>query len=231
MDNIYTVYKIMIYIYLLEFNDNTYYIGKTNNIERRIKEHSHNFPNFIYFVLDFQPEDEWKFWEKHYISLFKSWGSNLQNKNNGGGGPNLVDIITKNKISNSLLNREITWANKISNAKIGKKYNIINMSPKYILNQLPKDEIINKYYFGKSSIKIANEYNVSVGTIINLLKQNNIILTKNKINDSLKDEIINEYLIHYNLKDLILKFNLSKITIKNHLQQWGVFIDQRKRQY
>jgi hypothetical protein len=222
----------MIYIYLLEFNDNTYYIGKTNNIKRRIKEHSHNFPNFIYSILDHQPENEWKFWEKYYISLFKSWGLNLQNKNNGGGGPNLVNIITKNKISNSLLNREITWKDKISKALKGKKYNTINVSSKYIIDKLPKDEIIKKYHFGESSIKIANEYNVSVVTIINLLKQNNVILTKNKINDSLKDKIINEYLINYNLKDLTTKFNLSKITIKNHLQQWGIFVDQRnKRQY
>jgi hypothetical protein len=37
-------------------------------------------------IIDEVEDNEWKFWEKHYISLFKSWGFKLKNKNNGGGG-------------------------------------------------------------------------------------------------------------------------------------------------
>jgi hypothetical protein len=36
--------------------------------------------------MDEIPTTEWEFWEKWYISLFKSWGFILENKNDGGGG-------------------------------------------------------------------------------------------------------------------------------------------------
>lgn len=31
-------------------------------------------------------QEEWSFWEKHYISLYKSWGFNLVNNSEGGEG-------------------------------------------------------------------------------------------------------------------------------------------------
>jgi hypothetical protein len=71
-------------------------------------------------------------------------------------------------------------------------------------------------------------YKVSTVTITNLLKQNGIKPTKNKINNDIKQQIIKEYNKHYNINLLVPKFNLSRITIKNHLQQWGLFKDQRK---
>lgn len=37
-------------------------------------------------ILDEVPDEEIKFWEMHYISLFKSWGLKLVNGTNGGDG-------------------------------------------------------------------------------------------------------------------------------------------------
>ena len=50
-------------------------------------------------LLDLVPTKEWKFWEKYYISLFKSWGFKLENKNEGGGGVTHHNIETKKIIS------------------------------------------------------------------------------------------------------------------------------------
>jgi hypothetical protein len=37
-------------------------------------------------LIDIVPQGEWKFWEKHYICLYKSWGFCLRNGTEGGDG-------------------------------------------------------------------------------------------------------------------------------------------------
>jgi transposase len=65
--------------------------------------------------------------------------------------------------------------------------------PKHIIDNLPKKDIIQEYTLNHKSAKdISLMYNVSTVTIINLLKQNNIQPTKNKINDDTKQQIIKE---------------------------------------
>jgi group I intron endonuclease len=76
----------MIYIYVLENKGYPVYIGKTINPQQRFKDHKKTKQIDDYFIIDEVNEDEWVFWEKHYISLFKSWGYNLLNENEGGGG-------------------------------------------------------------------------------------------------------------------------------------------------
>jgi hypothetical protein len=221
------------YIYLLEYCNSTYYIGKTNDIVRRIKEHTKNSSiEFKHIILDEVEDKQWKFWEKYWICQFKTWGFALMNKNNGGGGTRAGikrSEECKNKISIALSNRNITWNTKISQNKTGIKHNRINPMPKHIIDNLPKKDIIQEYTLNHKSAKdISLMYNVSTVTIINLLKQNNIQPTKNKINDDTKQQIIKEYNKHYNINILVPQFDLSRVTIKNHLQQWGVFKDQRK---
>ena len=92
------------YIYTLSDSiGNIRYIGKTDNPKRRLKEHiyeSKNTPkNHRHYwilsllnnneipkleILDCVNHNEWDFWEKHYISLIKSWGFNLTNQTEGG---------------------------------------------------------------------------------------------------------------------------------------------------
>lgn len=38
------------------------------------------------FILDEIPKEEWSFWERYYISLYKSWGFELKNGTDGGEG-------------------------------------------------------------------------------------------------------------------------------------------------
>jgi hypothetical protein len=128
----------MVNIYVL-FRDNIpFYVGKTKNPKYRINDHKRTFGKDIEFVLiDQVKSSEWKFWEKYYISLFKTWGFKLENLNNGGGGPEVYLKETKLKMSlnrkgkgigkNSKISeakkgiaRNITWGSKISQAKTGK---------------------------------------------------------------------------------------------------------------
>lgn len=109
-------------------NDQVRYIGKTNFPERRLsghfknkKNHTHKIhwlnelkqqnlkPKFV--VIDEVLEKDFKFWEQHYISLYRSWGFNLTNVTIGGEGG---DTISKHP------NRHII-VKKISDAHKGRK--------------------------------------------------------------------------------------------------------------
>lgn len=75
-------------IYFIHDGDNIpFYVGKSNRLRGRISSHRKTFGNNIILeVIDEVPLSEWKFWENYWIEQFKSWGFNLKNKNNGGGG-------------------------------------------------------------------------------------------------------------------------------------------------
>jgi hypothetical protein len=72
------------YIYCLTLDDVPYYVGKTVDVPNRMRSHQYAKEGFKYFVIDCVPYHEWEFWEKHYISLYFSWGFNLSNISMGG---------------------------------------------------------------------------------------------------------------------------------------------------
>jgi hypothetical protein len=91
--------KTIIY-YLHRGNQIPFYVGKTKNISKK-RENAHktrlNDESIVLEVID--EVDDWRYWEKHYINLFKTLGYNLTNQNSGGGGPEIVKDSTKQKIS------------------------------------------------------------------------------------------------------------------------------------
>jgi len=100
-------------IYFIHKGDNIpLYVGKTKTpFSKRIYSHKLRFGEDILMEeIDKIEEINWKFWEKHYISLFRSWGFKLDNKNNGGGGLNFHSEISKDKIRKK-------WDNKTKNEK------------------------------------------------------------------------------------------------------------------
>lgn len=88
--------------YICSLDEIPRYVGKTLNIKNRLSGHKRDKANtrktaWIKSVgasnlqihqIDEVPENEWSFWEIHYISLFKSWGYSLVNSNDGGEGGN-----------------------------------------------------------------------------------------------------------------------------------------------
>jgi hypothetical protein len=115
----------MALIYILEKNGIPFYIGKTSSPKTRFSSHIRNHKCEV-FIID--EVEDWKFWEKHYISLFKSWGFKLENKNNGGGGPtHIVFSEQRNKkLSESTKGRKVSEETKlkISNSHKGHKRNL-----------------------------------------------------------------------------------------------------------
>lgn len=113
----------MTYIYSLEYPENNVrYIGKTLHPKKRLSEHinkaiKRNDLTYkvawirsllkqnikpIMKIIDIVPDNEASFWEKHYISLFKSFAFKLTNGTRGGDGVTLPSDTVKKKISDSL---------------------------------------------------------------------------------------------------------------------------------
>ena len=94
--------KIYIYELIDPRTKEPRYIGKTVNIKTRLQSHLKSkyvcyknswIKNLIkqnlkpvLNIIDEVNESEWQFWERHYISLYKSWGFNLTNMTSGGEG-------------------------------------------------------------------------------------------------------------------------------------------------
>ena len=97
----------MIYIYTLSdpTTNMVRYVGKTNNIKKRLilhmstiekyKSHKNSWLKFlkakslkpIIEIIDVVNEENWGFWEQYWISQFKTWGFNLVNSTDGGENP------------------------------------------------------------------------------------------------------------------------------------------------
>jgi hypothetical protein len=99
----------------LEEPENIRYIGKADNIKKRLNRHLQSYylnegtykSNWlkseiikghtpIINLIDEVKESEWEFWEIYWISQFKSWGFKLTNKTDGGEGVKLsIDEVKK----------------------------------------------------------------------------------------------------------------------------------------
>jgi predicted GIY-YIG superfamily endonuclease len=104
-------------IYVLERSGVPFYIGKTlQNIKERFYTHGNKKINSEIIEIDCVNDNEWRFWESWYIELFKSWGFELENKNNGGGGrgPGWISPPERNaKIKVSLQNHSQYYTDEV----------------------------------------------------------------------------------------------------------------------
>lgn len=109
------------------------YIGKSINISNRLSAHLKDKAKTyktnwikgllelnlkpIINVIDEVNEDEWSFWEQHYIDLYKSWGFKLTNLTPGGVGIKNFTSEVRKKMSLAKLGK----VGELSNKK-GKKH-------------------------------------------------------------------------------------------------------------
>lgn len=119
------VFMSTVFIYTLEHPETgeIRYVGKTNNLASRLSGHinesrcalnhkAHWISSLkkqglvpIMNVLDEVPEEEWKFWEIHWISAAKAWGFGLCNADGGGHGQGGVSIEARQKQSKAKLGK------------------------------------------------------------------------------------------------------------------------------
>jgi hypothetical protein len=165
----------MVYVYVIEKNNSPIYVGKTINFSVRLFYHRKRWGSDInWFFIDSVQENEWKFWEEHYIALFKSWGYLLENKNNGGGGPSKYSEETRKKISDK---------------KTGMKYNITDISRKEKSKKLTGRKFSKESKQKISDKKTGMKYNMTENGKLNKSQSTQ----KKVIQYSIEGNIINEY--------------------------------------
>ncbi len=105
-----------VYIYVLSYNDDIRYVGRTFNVNKRLRQHINESnknnthkSNWIRKVksinieiIDVCNEDNYSFWEQHYISLYRSWGFNLLNMTIGGEGVSGYKYTEEGKLKRSI---------------------------------------------------------------------------------------------------------------------------------
>ena len=84
--------------------------GKTHKNDW-IKKMYRNESVIDIILIDSIPNDEWRFWETFYISLFKTWGYKLTNMTDGGDGhdnpwKNMDDAERKRRIDKLVTNNK-----------------------------------------------------------------------------------------------------------------------------
>jgi hypothetical protein len=129
-------------IYLVTncYNDpNKAYIGKTKN--SRKSDHKRKFGDKIEYSeideINSLDKKDWEPLETYWINQFKSWGFEVLNKNEGGGGPTIHSEETKIKMS-------ISHKGKTTSKEIKQKISISNIGRKYSEEQKLKMSISKK---------------------------------------------------------------------------------------
>jgi group I intron endonuclease len=118
--------KTKIYLITNCYGDsNKVYIGKTKN--SRKSDHKRKFGAQIIYTyideIDSINSKDWKPLETYWIKYYYNLGYTILNKQKiGGSGVEFHTEETKQKMSLSKINRNITWGDKISKANKGKKH-------------------------------------------------------------------------------------------------------------
>ena len=154
------------------------YIGKTNDLDYRLKKHINESKNKrthkekwidsiilkglspIIEILDIVDETEWCFYETYWISQFKTWGFNLTNGTSGGEGS---DGFKGKNHSNETKEKCRIAGTKSSIKILGEK----NGRSKLSDNQV--EEIKEKVLLGINRQEIATEYNINKKYIYSLI--------------------------------------------------------------
>ena len=146
-----------IYIYLLidPISNQIRYVGKTNNIKQRFKNHlnscrdknthKRNWLNKLkkqgykpeIEIIDIVIKDDWKFWEIFWISYYKSIGCNLVNYTIGGDGltfGNITSFKKGNKPWNTGIKCSTETKLKIKKALTGKSTGRFKAVAQYDMN-------------------------------------------------------------------------------------------------
>lgn len=196
-----------------------YYIGKSNNPKVRLNTHIKRAQNNLSYVykenwirsllkeglkpimniIDEVSFEEWEFWEKYYISLYKSFGFNLTNTTEGGEGGN-----SKNQSKDTIKKRIETRKNN------NKPWISEEQKEKIRVKMMGNKNMLGKYHSLESKIKMSIKHKENITSefkekmrIINLGNKNRkgkkcSEETKNKLRKkilqlTLNGEIISEF--------------------------------------
>lgn len=227
------------------------YIGKTSDLTYRLKNHIKNSlkeksgltkkeawikslhnknlkPEII--EIDEVLNKEWGFWEKHYISLYRSWGFELKNMTEGGDGWG-KGVVPWNK---GIPHNE-EFKKVLSDLKIGPLNNRYGVKlPKEVVEKIQKKrnkkikEIGEKISKSKKGVKQSEEHKKKLSQVrkgrIPWNKGKTGYSTKKKGNNIISEEMkkrISEKLTKHKIIQKDLNGNFIKEWLKMELKSEG----------
>jgi predicted GIY-YIG superfamily endonuclease len=216
-------------IYKAKFPNGKIYIGKANNLEKRIKTHfshikhaktkfsrackKYGFENIKWeIVFESDNLEIINNKEKELIGLYNTieYGYNISPGGDGG------DTISNNPKKNKIIKSQLKTKGYM-------KYIPIDSNLK---NQIIKDYLSSNF----GIIDISKKYKISKQRISRVLKSNNIIINKNRsaeINTfipskELIENVINQYKNNKTIKDISEKENLTIMIVSRILHDSGI---------
>ena len=196
-------------IYYLHRGDKIpFYVGKTKNLKNRLNTHKFIFGKDI-FIEFLDKVEDWKYWEKHYISLFKNLGYILENKNNGGGGPSEGVIFPEER------KQKISQANKGTVHPIEGR---LAASKKLTGRKFSKEicDKISKAKLGKPNPNGGGKGKIKPG--VSFSHKGRISPNKGKGNPVALYKISGEYIKTYsNYNELAIDLNINPETVRCQL--------------
>jgi group I intron endonuclease len=221
---------------MAKFPNNKVYIGKTKNLERRIKQHitASKKPKlpFHHAIIKYGTDNiEWiilkenvdnKDINKEEIFFINKFNSNINfngyNVSKGGDGG---DTISLNENKNEIMIKQL------------KSKGVDNY---VIIDENLRKEIINKYINENFSLrKLSNYYNITKNRLKRLLKNEGIIINQNiaieinskKIDTETLNNVISEYKKNKTIKLLAKEFNLTIMIVSRILHDSGERLSKR----
>jgi len=195
-------------IYYLHRGDKIpFYVGKTKNHPlQRQKSHQKRLDDYSIILEKIDEVEDWRYWEKHYINLFKTLGHNLINQNSGGGGPEIVKESTKYKISQANKGTIHSIEGRLSTSKKlkGKKLSLEHV------------EKIRQGKLGKPNPNGGGKGKIKPG--VSLSHKGRISPNKGKSKQVVLYKISGEYIKTYsNYNQLALDLNINPETVRCQL--------------
>ena len=222
-----------IYALTCPISDNIRYIGKSDipkarfaaHLRRKeVNPHKDNWIKSLALngllpkleILDTVPKSEWEFWEKHYISLYRSWGVPLVNILDGGDG-NSLGFIPWNKGMKNPYKPEV--AEKIRET-VRKK------------TQERESKILIKFNSGISKADLATESGVDIARIELILRRLGAVKYKPRLAVSacVKENIVDLFLTtRLKTSEIAKRLNINISTVSECIKKSGV--DGRSKRF
>ena len=210
--------KVIIYDLSCPITGNIRYVGKTSReINKRLNQHIsdvtrknnhvqcwiksllNNNLKPIITILDEVNVNDWVFWEKHYISLFKTFNFNLCNHTEGGEQP-------------SNMNSDLAKSKRLKTLKTSKAWKEGRIKQSEKLKFLHKE--------GKTKFGFAHLNEIERKEIGNKIRENNPRKRTIKI-EQLNNKVILDF---YSIKEMAKYFNCNIGTVRDFIYSKRVSI-------
>ncbi|GAA4366370.1 helix-turn-helix domain-containing protein [Agromyces bauzanensis] len=84
------------------------------------------------------------------------------------------------------------------------------------------EQIVQAYQAGESARSIATKHGVAVSAVVNLLRKNQVVVTKRRVTDAESLRMADDYIAGLTIRELEKKYDLSHGAVMRAMQRLGI---------